>query len=618
MKKMKSILLAATLSLATLTIQAQEIFDAIKNNDLSEVKSLVEADISTVNLKDNAGNTPLHFAAIAGSVEIIELLLSNGADINSVNNQEKTPLHESIANKQDYASKVLIERGADIDRQDGSGKTPLHATVLVNAKEIAELLISKGADLEKKNKGDFTPLGLLTRTTKSFEVAEVLVKHGANINAPWTDGAMPLNYAAMYSDSRVIDLLLDHNADFDITGENLVFTLSSAINKGHVRLFKKMIEKCGDSLFNDPQLNKSLLRNAIIGNSIEIVKILQSKNIPLDLTASITGATPLHSIASNLNASDMIEFLVKNGVDINARTNDGRSAYNIAEASENKEAMSLLIRLGANSEPQKFPVLTGPYMGQSPPDKEPKRFAPGIVYPSHSKISISPDGKEMYWGNGYSILFSKIQNGRWTRPDYVSFSGENEREFYDDVPFVTPDNTKLFFTSLRPIDSLNKNSNKENIWFVERIPEGWSEPKPVSAEVNSLSLHWQVSVSNSGNLYFGGTGQDNFGNSDIYCSNLVNGEYSKPVNLGSVINSENGESMPYISPDESFIIFYRVILQRPSLYISFKGKDGQWLQPISIVHFTPYVCGIVSPDEKYFFFDNRWISAEFIEELRPN
>jgi ankyrin repeat protein len=595
---------------------AQDIFDAVKNKDFLNVKQILEKDDSAKNLKDKSGNTLLHSAAINGALPIIEYLLSKGVDINSTNTTLSTPLHVAIANKQDGAAKLLIEKGADVSKKDSRGNTPLHAVVYSNQKEIAELLITKGAELESRNQQNYTPLSALTRSTKSFEVAEVFVRRGANINAPWTDGATPLNYAAMYSDNRVVDLLLDNKADFDTTEENLRFLVSSAANKGHVRLFNRILEKCGDSIFKDQEENKSLMRNAIISGSIELVKLLQSKKILLDISPSITGATPLHSIASNPNAIEMMEFLLNNGADINARTNDGRTAYNIAEVSENTKAMELIKNNGGSTEPQKFPIIKGPYMGQDPPGKELKRFAPGFVYPNHSTISFSTDGTEMYWGNGYSILFSKIENGQWTKPDYVSFSKQNELMFYDDVPFVTPDNKKLFFTSKRPIDAQSSNSNKENIWYVERTSNGWSDPKPVSVEVNALGLHWQVSVSNNGTLYFAGSGQDGYGNGDIYYSKLVNGEYTKPINLGQVINSSDGESMPFIAPDEAYIIFYRVVLQRPYLYISYKSKDGSWIKPIN-VNLPAYNCGIVTPDGKYFFCDNRWVLTKFIEELRP-
>jgi len=55
-------------------------FDAAKGDDLAKVKALVEREVSLITLKDAAGDTPLHQAAITGSVSITELLVSKGAD----------------------------------------------------------------------------------------------------------------------------------------------------------------------------------------------------------------------------------------------------------------------------------------------------------------------------------------------------------------------------------------------------------------------------------------------------------------------------------------------------------------------------------------------------------
>jgi ankyrin repeat protein len=614
---MKRLLPFSILMLFFLNLPAQEIFDAVKTNDQVKVRTLIENDPGLISAKDELGNTPLHTSAIVGSVSVADYLLSKGADINAPNKQLQTPLHVAIYNKQEGVAILLIEKGADINRQDLAGNTPLHETAYSNNPTIAGLLISKGAGLEIRNKNNYTPLGALTRSTHNFEVAEVLVKGGADVNAPWTNGATPLNDAASYSDGRVIDLLMDHLADFDTTGENLRFTLNSAVSRGYVRLFEAIIEKCGDDIFADAGTNRYLIRSATTGNSLEIVKKLQSYGIPLDLSGSITGATPLHSVSGNPDALEMIRFLVQNGCDINARTNDGRSAYNIAEAAGNSEGMELLKSLGADTGPQQFPVITGPYMGQDPPGKEPKRFAPGIVYLDHTTISISPDGNEIYWGNGYSILCSTIRDGQWTRPVYPSFSGPNDIMFYDDVPFVSPDNQRLFFTSRRPVDTLSANTKKENIWYVERTTTGWSEPRPAGAAVNAMGLHWQVTVSGNGTLWFGGSDQNSFGAGDIYYSRLVNNEYTQPVNAGPVINTGESEMMPFIAPDESYLFFFRAILQRPYLFISFKGDDGQWQEPKPVDWFPVYVGVMVSPDRKYLFTYNQWVSADFIEEMRP-
>lgn len=186
---------------------------------------------------------------------------------------------------------------------------------------------------------------------------------------------------------------------------------------------------------------------------------------------------------------------------------------------------------------------------------------------------------------------------------------------YDDVPFVAPDNKRLFFTSLRPI--VSEAPGKENIWYVERTTTGWSAPKPVGAAVNALTLHWQVSVSRAGTLYFAGRGEEGRG---IYASRPVSGEYGKPVKLPAAINTTGGETCPYIAPDEAYLIFARVAPDGRStpLFVSFKSKDGTWGEPVRLNVPNVGPTAIVSPDGKYLFLGGiTWMSASIIEELRP-
>ena len=118
-----------------------------------------------------------------------------------------------------------------------------------------------------------------------------------------------------------------------------------------------------------------------------------------------------------------------------------------------------------------------------------------------------------------------------------------------------------------------------------------------------------MSVSNSGNVYFNSRNDEGRG---VFCSSFINGKYTKPKFTGV-----DGMS-PFISPDETYMVFARLISGRAVPFICFKSKEGQWTEPIDIQRYIGNgVCCIVSPDEKYVFIDDRWASAEFIEELRP-
>jgi len=590
-----------------------EIHDAALAGKLDAVKTLVEADPSLMRLKDGGGNTPLHAAAQGGSASVAAYLIEKGAEVGATNASGDTPLHIAIFNGKYEVVVLLIDKGADLKKANAIGRTPLHHAARYGRKASVELLLSKGVPVDPRDNFQRTPLNLLTLMTEYADVARLLIQHGADINATDSNGTMPLEHAVHNGFPSMIDLLLDSGAGFRVTDghADTMLYLSAAVGSG--RMFKAVVEKAGDGLFRDAAGNANTMNAAIGGGSREIVDILLAKGIKIDPRPNLAGWTPLHQAAA-AGATGLIELLVDNGVDVNARTNDGRSAYNLAEERGDRDALGLILKRGGNAEPQKFPLLTGPYLGQTPPGEEPKRFAPGIVFGGHSTVSISPDGKEMYWAADSSIMVSRLENGRWTKPSVAPFSGASQTPMYDDVPFVSPDNKRLFFTSLRPL--VAGGGNKENIWYVERTPGGWSAPIPVEGEVNGLNLHWQISVSNAGTLYFAGT-REGDGNG-IYFSRLVDGKYARPVKAGPEINGEGQNGCPFIAPDESYLIFSRVRDGRlDGLYISFKSENGQWLPGVRFSQGQSSPTAVVSPDGKVLFTGLSWMDAGFIEKLRP-
>ena len=279
--------------------------------------------------------------------------------------------------------------------------------------------------------------------------------------------------------------------------------------------------------------------------------------------------------------------------------------------------MLLVATISINAQQNDFQKLTGPYLGQTPPVNEPVLFAPGIVSDgsNHCSAGISPDGKEIYWEMGIKIGFTKLENGWWTEPEIVSFCKGDSCRYGN--PFITPDGKKMFFTSMR---SGAVSQDKENIWYAERTSSGWSDPKPVSSDVNEMPLHWSISVSNFGTLYFGG-------NFDIYYSKLVNGVYTKPVNIGPEINTPATETCPHIAPDESYIVFTRFDQtdeKNTGIFISYQDKPGKWFPAVLAVGGDRKSGGLsprISPDGKYLFYVNGgmyWMpAAKLIKELRP-
>lgn len=116
-------------------MQAQEIFDAVKRNDLAKVKELIEKDLQRVQSKDQQGYSLLNQACNLGHIEIINFLIDKGANINlSAGRLDLTPLMECARTGNLEVAKLLVEKGADVQIINKMGMSALSQNIEVYQK----------------------------------------------------------------------------------------------------------------------------------------------------------------------------------------------------------------------------------------------------------------------------------------------------------------------------------------------------------------------------------------------------------------------------------------------------------------------------------------------------
>jgi ankyrin repeat protein len=95
------------------------------NGDAATARFLLEHGANP-NLRNKAGSTPLHDAALKGTREVIELLLGHAAEINARDREDgATPLHFAASFGRLDAVKALVEHGADTGLKTGKDSTAL-------------------------------------------------------------------------------------------------------------------------------------------------------------------------------------------------------------------------------------------------------------------------------------------------------------------------------------------------------------------------------------------------------------------------------------------------------------------------------------------------------------
>ena len=238
----------------------ENIFEAAKSGSVEDVKYFVETLGIDVNAKNEDGWTPLHIAAYShNSLEMLQLLVAQGADAHVINNKGETLLH-TVAGRggvlEDYSFqdvkieflKYLVSLGIDVNVKDEEGETLLHHAVLHDSDvEVLRYLVSQGADAKAKTKKGWTLLHSVAAYEPSeeilkyivsqciegytnnedgenplcrkkldkykIEILQYLVSHGHNINAKDKESKTLLHYAAKGVSIEIVQYLVSHGAD---------------------------------------------------------------------------------------------------------------------------------------------------------------------------------------------------------------------------------------------------------------------------------------------------------------------------------------------------------------------------------------------------------------------
>jgi ankyrin repeat protein len=143
-----------------------------------EVIALLLERGARTNVKDQMGLTPLHHAAGAGNGAALKALLAAKADVRAVDNAGSTPLHWAAARGRVDAAHLLLATHAGRDVADGEGQTPLHMAVAAGHTEVARVLLEAGAEPNLANRRGQNALAYADAYNRP-EIARLLRQYGA-------------------------------------------------------------------------------------------------------------------------------------------------------------------------------------------------------------------------------------------------------------------------------------------------------------------------------------------------------------------------------------------------------------------------------------------------------
>lgn len=147
-----------------------------REGDIPAIQTLLNMGID-VNTKSGI-SSPLMIAMENEKYELVEFLLSVGADVNTCNIAGKTLLMAAVLQNNFRIVEIILNARGDINFQDNNGFTALHLAVCFGRYEIADLLLKKGADPNLVNNGGKSALTSAIRN-KYQRLIELLREYGA-------------------------------------------------------------------------------------------------------------------------------------------------------------------------------------------------------------------------------------------------------------------------------------------------------------------------------------------------------------------------------------------------------------------------------------------------------
>jgi ankyrin repeat protein len=204
---------------------------------------------------------------------------------------------------------MLEDHGADVHLADDKGIQAVHSAATTRNISMLELLIEHGADINAQSPRG-TPL-LMAVDSNEPETASFLLERGADPNGA-RDGWSPLTAAVDLNSTEMIQALLDH-------GANVMFKDSDGWTALHMA--------------------------AMNGNNRILAMLLDAPGADIDV-ATEEGRTLVHQAAKS-GRTDTLKWLVERGANVTAVNASGETALDLAIKGDRTRAADYLRSLGS-------------------------------------------------------------------------------------------------------------------------------------------------------------------------------------------------------------------------------------------------------------------------------
>ena len=332
------------------------LIDAVYYGHITKVRELINKQVSNrISLGSNNFSL-LQLAVKRRHAEIAMVLIENSAEVNKSDLYGVTPLFSAILNNNILIVEMLINNGANVNKASSSGFCPLHVAALNGCATLVQILINNRAVAHSKSKDGNTPLhtaayNLYVRDSLNpcidgySNSIKQLIKAGCAVDAINRNGATALHIAAMFGNTKIVNVLIEQGADINILDKANNTPLHYAVCTGIS--FNELISNNYLCMSNEYDMYKSMFIRHLYYCyfTFEKVSMIRQKiNFISNTTSEITYS------------------LIINGADKNKKNKIGMTPLFLAVKVGALDAVKVLVRLDADLEIPSKENITPLYM----------------------------------------------------------------------------------------------------------------------------------------------------------------------------------------------------------------------------------------------------------------
>jgi ankyrin repeat protein len=139
-----------------------ELSEAAQTGNTARMRELLDQNRDFAGVPDEAGYTPLHYAAYFGHTDAARYLIAVGADVAAISMDplRNQPLHAAAGSGYTEITRILLDAGADVNAEQTGQWTALHGAAQKGHLDVVALLLERGARPEGRSSSGSTPLSL--------------------------------------------------------------------------------------------------------------------------------------------------------------------------------------------------------------------------------------------------------------------------------------------------------------------------------------------------------------------------------------------------------------------------------------------------------------------------